>query len=151
MSAYFRLYNKGQKSELKSVLDRCTFQYYGTRNRCSVFTKIRGSKSKTGRLFNPVSKSNDREPKSLEMHQFSYAARHGRLPFKSSKLGLSHTCGRHRCLNPKHIAPETTKVNNSRKICHRIIKKIKGKKKRVKYSGCKHKPKCFMNRYRQYK
>lgn len=76
-----------------------------------------------------------------------------------NRLELSHTCGKHGCINMNHIIIERHSINMKRWIHHQWIKAKarvkfatknprkyrKGSLKRMKHPNCDHKPTCFVN------
>jgi len=76
-----------------------------------------------------------------------------------NRLELSHTCGKHGCINIHHIIIERHSINMKRWIHHEWIKAKarvkfatkyprkyrKGSLKRLEHPTCNHKPTCFIN------
>ena len=92
------------------------------------------------------------EPKDLRPHQIEFIIQKGFLP--PPGFHLSHVCGatNSSCINVEHMSVEPIKINNSRKTCHRAIRRAgrKTKNKRGVYYcvNCPHwpdYPKCFIN------
>ena len=122
-------------------------------NHCEYVRKIQGNQSLW--VNNPSNKG------SLLPYQCSWVSQKGYLPARvDEKLTLSHICASARkfknlnikCVTVSHMTEETRRENNSRKECHkRIRKKInqssgkRGNKTWTCDLCVDHNPRCFIN------
>ena len=110
--------------------------------------KILGSEALwIGNPFHSKYSDEREEPKSFLPYHVSFIIENGFLPSKG--MSVSHRCDRwkkirkgtkksNKCVNPLHLVGESLSENNSRKVCHKIIRK-KINPKRIKKGSIK----CF--------
>ena len=146
-----RLYTKSEVDQLKKLQTERWRQikYYGIKgDRCKYVNKILGSEALwIGNPFHSKYSDEREEPKSFLPYHVSFIIENGFLPSKG--MSVSHRCDRwkkirkgtkksNKCVNPLHLVGESLSENNSRKVCHKIIRK-KINPKRIKKGSIK----CF--------
>ncbi len=104
---------------------------------------------------NPFFKENRSFPPKLRLYQVVYGIYNAKIPLRTSKLDISHICGRGTCINHTHLKAESKSKNHTRKKHHHIIESKLRSKCRYGKKGiaiiklhrpnCRCEPRCFMN------